>query len=693
MIEVGVFGLLLPAAAPLPLAWCIASRLNTADQSSRLMATALWWCVLACALPVALGWLGWFSALGFMLGNFGFVAVAVSLLWTGRIPLPTLVSRPEHRFALIQLALHQRQYHAFIIRPEHRSALILAGVLLGGLMIALPILPSDNWDTHMYQLPIVAAWLETGSFTGRPAQWLHDPTFLHGILYYPGAWNALFGEALALAGHGRWCLYPNLAAAILLGLGGAATARLLGARSSTSALAGVITLGLPVVHVQIHSAHVDLPFAAVVVAALVAAVQVGCATDDRTRGGWTATWVAAIGLALGIKQSGLWLAPILGLTLLISVIVTCGIRPWLLALTRAPGILLIALVLGGLLSLPWYVRNLFETGNPTGFVRMFGLPGVIDQHFIAQTTLARNFHLANPHHWLLVAGALVANAWPAVTLGLALWWSRSGWASAAVTLADPQRRARFVLVGSVLAILVWLHWTGPWTGKHAHEPDLDWWLASQFRYAIAGLTLAVALVVSLGDHDERWLGGIATAAVVSAPCWWPSPAVAWVGLLGLAVMVIVALALAWNARRVGLACAALAVVAGTAAWATTNWRQGQRQGHFGFAGSAAVLDAIPVEEPLAAWGTHHAWMLMGERGQRRLVWPELQACANADEVVAAVRATGCRWLVIGETVPRNDSRIAEFISWKPEVFRPVHGALYQWGIKVWEVVPVSSPSP
>jgi len=654
MSDLGALGLVLPALAPLPAAWWIASRHAAVGVPAQGCAAVLWWCLLATAGPVVLGWAGWFTVTGFITVNLLLLAVG-ALGW--------LHSAPRLDLAPLIAAVRQD--------PALRLALLLLGLLGSGLVLALPILPTADWDSHLYQLPLCAEWLHAGSFAGRSAQWTNDATFMRGVLYYPGSWNTLTAEALALTGHVRWSLFPGLMAMVLLVLATAVLARIAGAARGPAALAAVLAAALPITQENLHSAHIDLPFAALVCAGFAGALIAGRTACPW----WTASVVAAAGLALGIKQSGMWLAPLILLVLTWAAWCGAGRHACLTNLRQRPWALLLALCLAFLLGGSWYLRNVMETGNPTGFVAMLGLPGVVDGAYLRQTSLLHAFHPTWRNDYLLVGGALLLYAWPVLLLGLSAGWR-----------PRPLSAAGRVLLGLV-GILIWLHISGPWSGKHAFDPGLSWWLAQQLRYLIAGFAVALAVTAALHRSDSRWIGALAIIAVLTAPWHWPVAHVSpWLmGALG--ALLLAMHAVRWTPRRIGLAAGGLALAMPLAAWGLTDWRQERRQDLFDFTNAAAVLDAIPEDQPIAAWGMHHAWLVHGERGRRRIVWLDLDRCGDADAVAAQVRASGCRWLVIGETVPRNDSRIHEFITWRPQVFTRHHGELYRWGISVFAVAP------
>lgn len=659
----GCLLLALAALAPLPLAGLVAAALRPRAAGLRLLAGVVAWTMIQSLIVVGLGWCG-------MLGRPALVAAQVAILavgmWRWR--------RSTARGGLVaDLAASLRGAAAWPI--AERALLAVAATVGVVALLAQPLVPSGNYDTHMYQLPMAAEWLQHGTVQARQAQWEGSATFERGMLHYPGAWNALNALAIALGGHERWALLPSLLAAAMYALAIRALALAAGAARGPALAAAVLALTLPLTAISLHAAHVDLALGAVLLAGLVFALEAG-------RGGCAVALALALalaGLAPGIKQSGPAAAALIVLTAL-AALRRRRRRAALVADLRArwPA-LLPALTVATVLGASWYVRNWIETGNPTGFVRLrllgIELPGTIDAAYIARTDLRHALRLGDPTHlWLLARVGLFYLGPPAIALLAPL--ARLPWRW--------RGRGQAVLGLGLLALaLVWMHLASPWSGKHAHDPDLGWWMGQQLRYTFALWGVLGALAALLAPASPRWLGVQAVVAGLSAcalpffalPTAWSSAVVAS------ALTLILALRWRWRPRW---ALVPLGVLLAVAPWALAPWRQAQRDAWFW--GAPSALAALPEAAPIAFWGSHQSWLLYGERARRPVRHVDASRCRDYAELRAAVLATGCDHLAIGETWPPSPAAPTEWIAAHPEDFALVHGDAGRWGMKIWRVL-------
>ena len=660
----GCLLLALAIIAPLPLAALTASGLRTRDNGTRLLAVLVAWILIQSLIVVSLGWCG-------VLGRGTLITVEVALLILGVIGWRRA---PGGRALLSDL---HTSLHAVPAWPIAERALLAVAVSAGVLaLLAQPLIPSGNYDTQMYQLPMAAEWLQHGTVQARQEQWQGSTTFERGMLYYPGAWNALNALALALGGHERWALLPSLLAWAVYGLAIRALARAAGAARGPALAAAVLALVLPLTGISLQAAHVDLALGAVLLAGVVFALdagKAGCAVA-------MAIAIALAGFAPGIKQSGPATAALIAFAGGIALLRRERCAALGVDLRRRWPALLPALVVVGVLGASWYVRNWIETGNPTGFVRLrlFGheLPGTIDAAFIAATNLRHAFRLGDPAHWsLLGLVGLFYLGLPAIAMLAPL--VRLPWAG--------RGRVKPVLGLGLLAFaLAWMHIAGPWSGKHAHDADLSWWLGQQLRYGFALCGVLAALGAVLAPAGPRWLSAQAIVAGL-AMCALPFFCLltAWANsCVASGLVLIVALLWRWRLRWAVGGVAALLVLT---PWPLDAWRRAQRDAWFW--GAPSALAALPEDAPIAFWGSHQSWLLYGERGRRAVRYVDAGRCRDDAELCAAVLVSGCAYFAIGETWPPSSPEPEAWIAAHPERFRLIHGEPGRWGMKLWRVLP------
>jgi len=658
----GCLLLALGVIAPLPLAVLTASGLRTRESGTRLLAIVVTWILLQSLAVVSLGWCG-------VLGRGSLVAAEGGILILGAF----LWRRATGGKALLaDLRAAQRAIPTW---PVAERALLAVAVSVGVIaLLAQPLIPSGNYDTQMYQLPMVAEWLQHGTVQARQEQWQGSATFERGMLFYPGAWNALNAWAIALGGHERWALLPSLLAWVVYGLAIRGLALAAGAARGPALAAAVLALVLPLSGISLQAAHVDLALGAVLLAGVVFAREAGASGCALA----CALAIALAGLAPGIKQSGPAVAALIACAGGVAVCRRARAAALGADLRARWPVLLPAFVVVGVLGASWYVRNWIETGNPTGFVRLrlFGheLPGTIDAAFIANTDLRHALRLGDPAHWSLLARvALFYLGLPALAMLAPL--VRLPWAW--------RGRARPVLGLGLLALaLAWLHVAGPWSGKHAHDPDLSWWVGQQLRYGFALWGVLAALAALLAPASPRWLAAQAIAAGLAA-CALPFFCLltAWsYACMASGVVLIIVLMWRWRLRGAIMAVAALLVVA---PWPLSSWRLAQRDAWFW--GAPTALAALPDQAPIAFWGSHQSWLLSGERGQRPVRYVDAGRCRDYAELRAAVLATGCDHVAIGETWPPSPPEPLAWIAAHPEDFTCIHGEPGRWGMTIWRV--------
>ncbi|RYG37944.1 hypothetical protein EON81_05155 [bacterium] len=207
-----------------------------------------------------------------------------------------------------------------------------------GLAVTLSVIgalaPADSieWDSLAYHLAVPKMWLAEGRMTYVP--FIHHSNFplsVDGLFVWGMAWGGEIGAKLFSP---AFFLYG------LLAIGGLARHRYGGAAGRWAALAYAAT---PLAIWLSGTAYIDVAhglFAGLGLVLLFLAPE---------------RWLAAgalIGLAAGSKYTGLQTILVAGLVA-IPFAGRVNLRPALLAL-----------VLAGAVSAPWYVRNIVNTGNP-----------------------------------------------------------------------------------------------------------------------------------------------------------------------------------------------------------------------------------------------------------------------------------------------------------------------------------------
>ncbi len=614
------------AAAPLPLA---AALMDGVRGSLALRAAALLalWLALESLCVVGTG-----ATIGLGLPQLAIAELA--LLLASRHP----VLRERVAFAWVRFRRDAKARLAVLARRE-RLALSAVAAIGCGAAAAMVLAPSGDYDTWMYQLPQVAEWMQHG-LGACQEEWARKTTFEAGIAYYPGDWTALTWLCCATLRSDVLAEAPNLVAWLTLGLSCAALARSIGATRPAAIAGAAAVMAVPMAGLNLDSCHVDLGQGALVATALAlacAAVREGCRVS-------LLACAVVLAMLIGTKMSGLpQVAVVAAAAAAAGPLVRDG---------RVPQRTL-AVVCGSaiaVLGLWWYARNIVLSGNPLGFVAVprLGWHGVIDADYIKRTSLLHTFHPGNIHHWMIMLGSLAAVIGPLAPVGVA-----------AGTLAAWRLRTRPVLalVFAALALAA-LYIDGPWSGKHAHDPDLSWWLGQQLRYTWS-LWAVVAALAAAGCGAARWcspslLVGCALAGAVALPwltwAWWAAAPSAALGALAMWRML--------DPKRDRPVSARLALVAGLAALALAveigeplRWHLLDRRGY----GVPAELELrLAPGEPVACWGTHQSWLLYGRHLEHRVRWFDLDAwrdgagtSAEAAAMCRALAGEGVRYLATG----------------------------------------------
>jgi hypothetical protein len=226
----------------------------------------------------------------------------------------------------------------------------VAGITLAERGLGLPPLA---WDALQYHLPFVAEWIQTGSLAP-----LYHP---HAVFqsYFPATGEIAFWAVAAPFGNDLFVGVANLPLLALQGLAIYRTAVRAGAPPAHARLAPALVLVTPCVARLAPAAYVEPAFGA----ALLCAVAFLLDYRAQRRPADLALCLAALGILVGIKYTGLLYGLPVGLAALAYAWRTPGKRALLVGLPL--------LALGAY----WYWRNLWLTGHPfyPSPVRIFGL--------------------------------------------------------------------------------------------------------------------------------------------------------------------------------------------------------------------------------------------------------------------------------------------------------------------------------
>jgi len=586
---------------PLPAALVLAAL----TPRLRLLALLAWWSLLPVLIIGGLGW-------GMLLTSTAVVSAHVLLLLGGA----TLWWRQATCRRGWAAWWHQQRTVWLGLSASERQAWRIAAVLLTVLAVVNVSLPTPNYDTLMYQWPVVAEWFANGGMRPPLRPWVDATAHNAGIATYPYGWNAWYALVMAVDGRMRCGMLPNLLAEGLLTVATGVLARLAGARPPAARMAALAVLLLPLTVNATHAAQVDLALGAWVTAGL-AAVVVGA----RQRHAPTiALAVACAAMMAATKFSGAVFAV---LSVAVGLAAWPG-RRWSSGVIADVGGTMTTTVLALLAvaaGLAWYVHAWLLTGNPLGVVAMAGFPGVLDHAFIVRTTLVGVFSPTNGQHWLLVLSALLAYVGLPALLAWCGWLR--GWTST-------QRLRLLFATTTLVLIALWLN--QPWSAKHAHEADLSWWFGQQQRYCLVWWPLALAVAAAGWPAPGRWLpwlsGLAAVHAVLMLEVWWWQP---W-AMLGLVLVMTPLAIMALRGRRSAWWLVGAAAITGALGLNPLLDRRA-------FGGIAAAVADLPPGARIGVVGSELPWLVPGAT--------PLAVPATATAMLTRLAESGCTHVALG----------------------------------------------
>jgi len=485
LIDLGLF--LLLALAPLPL--CLSLLLAPAGQKPLAGPGQ------GCAVVLA----SWFlvqTIVGLVLGLVhaftpaGAVAGEAVVLAVGTLAL----RRARQAAARLPLAAFLAGGQA--LQPSHLLVLGPLACLGIALLWTVSVQPINEWDSLAYHLPTLAGWYQTGHFAR-----LEPHTSLTSA--YPCGWEVLAALFLIPFHEDFLVAVPNLMAWVLLGLSVYCISRQLGATTTAGLAGAALTMTIPCVAESVNSIHVDIGLGAGFLAGLYFAILY---RESRSRK-WLGLALAATGMVIGVKTSGLLYGALLLAMLLATGLRRGAGRPRVPEGERSPAWPIVVagmcylLFAGGL----WYVRNWIELGNPLAPVaislgRALRLPGSIQHHELREATLLRMLYQPSPSYWR--AFFAEAPGWLGPSFAAVALMALSGLLAFLVPRKTVAHRTLPAALALAAAALV-LHLVTPFSGSHI----------SNLRYATPFYGL-LAVAGAVGATASGIPGLVLVAAVL-----------------------------------------------------------------------------------------------------------------------------------------------------------------------------------
>ncbi|MER3414072.1 MAG: hypothetical protein C4341_07540 [Armatimonadota bacterium] len=232
--------------------------------------------------------------------------------------------------------------------PKAQSTLPLAAVVCAALLLlrvpaALAPSDSNDWDTLSHQLAMARIWLQSGGLNYIQFMPHSNVPGLVNMLYLWGLWAGDQYAAKILT-----VLFLALAALAIAGVAGARYGR------AAANWAGVATLASPVLLWEAGTAYVDIAHGLWTSLAVLAFASAHAAEEPQDAEPWLLFGGWAMGFALASKYTALPVAGILLFGTLWFAVRRKALRKQVV----------FAVVLATLVALPWYARNLVNTGNP-----------------------------------------------------------------------------------------------------------------------------------------------------------------------------------------------------------------------------------------------------------------------------------------------------------------------------------------
>lgn len=359
-----------------------------------------------------------------------------------------------------------------------------------GSILSLDPQRSLEFDTKEYHLANLASWLQDGHIWGLPYSQPGSMTANH-----PSS-GELFGLWLALPTNGDELVYL---APVVFGLLAILAGTLLGRElaadhhgAALGALATAAVLTAPIYFAQVDSLLTDLIAAAAVLTAVAFLVLAARSASPP------AHLVVLAGVGLGIGVGSKYTALLPGLVLAataIALLRRSRVWWWLV-----PGLLLFAA--------PWYLRNIFTTGNPL-FPQPIGpIEGARSPYDVLDTSMLD--HLLEGETGILRTAAELARDF----LGPLLALIALGLVAPLLAWRREASRILPVWIAGFAAVALALYAATPYTG--GGPTGLSFIIVSCFRYALIGVLVAAVVAAAVAP---RWLVGSLLGVTLAWNLW------------------------------------------------------------------------------------------------------------------------------------------------------------------------------
>jgi len=394
--------------------------------------------------------------------------------------------------------------------------------------------PSSGFDSLAYHLPVMANWIQQGNLwgfaeIGHVGMYPSHFELLSVLFFFPWESSLMIG-------------FPSILAWVYAGMALYVFSRLCGAGATVSLLGAALFLLLPDFQQRLVSIQPDIALVALWLCFAMALIR----------------WAGnrhLLDFCFGLLSLGLLLGMKLSASLhLILLIIPVGFFLWRTVGSKnvspensrrwVASILILSFFLAG----SWYVRNLVQTGNPTGLVQVEIAGKVIFEGTLARSELVRGslmrvFQPESQTDWGVLGAVLWKGFGPA---GLALLLL------AVVGLflkPAPGSLPRWLLSVLLMGELV-LYWTAPFSADNgSHDFTITPWLITGLRYGYLVLALLSVLAVRGIQKNSRWGNWFGLILVVGCGLWlvksivFISPAVLWICIV---LALLVSFALNWK---------------------------------------------------------------------------------------------------------------------------------------------------
>ena len=313
---------------------------------------------------------------------------------------------------------------------------------------------------------------------------------------------------------------PTVLAWVLWGLAIYATSVRIGATRVHSLCAASLVLTMPFVILEVNTLHIDIAFAAFVALAV---YFMFCYASSRSLID-LALVVLSMAMVCGIKTSGLLYVPVLTLWFLVLVLADKrGVGVGEVRASRRGDVVVfaVAVVLSVLVGGFWYFRNLFELGNPLGYVAVSvaDIPifsGPLSAQELRQTTLTHVFRILSASDWLTITAQALAR----LQLPFALLCLQALFLPRALARPHTVRRSHVVCLLVLFAAAVWLYCYTPYSGgKFGVDPLF--FAGQGFRYAFPAIGLLAVLAAIAGTESANEAVDGSDSGSFREPDWYP----------------------------------------------------------------------------------------------------------------------------------------------------------------------------